>query len=310
MNSYHPSKNDCSLANLRSSIWILGIPSFLFGVTDRGFSALSDGYVSFMELFNLFTASFFFLSWLYLKPEESLNRDNADALLKYRENPILSHDEIYLLAGQARMVELQNYHLITQKYTLRFPYICQIYHLLNLKHLETVHSFSLNHLKILTIEDLRSTAMGGSIKFQTVIESPTSILKIWRQPIVEVELVLHTPYTVELRIPVYDNRKIVVIFNALPMNKMEHVLLIDIYSNLRWPKFLLQLFLHFASYLTLFEDLPYLYKLAEKSSLYLADSHKRSNHKAMGLFHRFVDLYGSKLNQLQPYSEPKQLAGG
>ncbi len=58
------------IANLRNSIWVLGIPSFLFGMTDRGVAALSDGYVSFAELFHVFATSFLLISWLYLKPEK------------------------------------------------------------------------------------------------------------------------------------------------------------------------------------------------------------------------------------------------
>jgi hypothetical protein len=303
-----PFEFPLSLIKLRNSIWLLGIPSFLFGVSDRGFAALSDGYVSFVELFNLFATSCLFLSWLYLRPEESLNWDNSSKLLEYKGNPCLSQDEMYLLKAQSRMAELQEYHLINQKYILPLPYLCQIYHLLNLKHLESVHSFSLNNLKIIGISDFQSTTMGGAVKFQTIIESPASILKMWRQPVVEVELVLHTPYTVELSIPVYNGKRIVVIFNALPLSDTEHVLLIDIYSNLNWPRFFLQFALHIASCLTLFEDLPYLYQLAKKNSSCLVNSHKGSNHKAMWLFRRFVDLYGSKLGQFKAEVEPKQLA--
>ena len=113
--------------------------------------------------------------------------------------------------------------MISQEYILPFPYLCQIYHLLNLKHLETVHNFSLNNLKIFQISHFQPTSTGGIIKFQTILDSPANPLRIWRQPIVEVDLILHTPYTVELSIPVYNNKRIIVLFILIYK--------IDVYRN-------------------------------------------------------------------------------
>lgn len=271
------------IVRLKNGIWLVGIPSWLFGITDRSVAALSDGYVSPLEVFQLFTTAFFFLSWLYLRPENSLDADDIDSGLY----------QGYLCLTQSNKFELKKRHMISQEYILPFPYLCQIYHLLNLKHLETVHKFSLNHLKIINICHFQPTAIGGIIKFQTILDSPVNPLRIWRQPIVEVDLILHTPYTVELSIPVYNNKRIIVIFQALPLNEKEHQLFIDIYSDLDWPKPLLQVMLHFASCLTLFEDLPYLQALAERNIERLFRSDLASNHETMLLFKRFVELYGS-----------------
>ncbi|MBH8560890.1 hypothetical protein I8748_01625 [Nostoc sp. CENA67] len=266
------------LGQLRTGIWLLGIPSWLFGITDRSMSAFADGYLSTIEVFQLFTASFFFLSWLYLKPDNSLDA---------------SSNQGCLCPTQANNYELKKRHMISQEYILPFPYLCQIYHLLNLKHLETVHSFSLSNLKILHVSHFQPTSIGGIIKFQTILDSPVNPLRIWRQPIVEVDLILHNPYTVELSIPVYDNKRIIVIFNALPLTENEHQFFIEIYSDLDWPKPLLQILLHFASCLTLFEDWPYLRNLAEINIERLFKLNKFSNHASMLLFHRFVELYGT-----------------
>ncbi|HEY9649733.1 MAG TPA: hypothetical protein V6C95_03650 [Coleofasciculaceae cyanobacterium] len=89
-------------------------------------------------------------------------------------------------------------------------------------------------------------------------------------------------------------------FNVLPLSATEHKLSIDIYSNLEWPKPLLQALLHFASCLTLFEDLPYLAKLAERNIERLFTLSRASNHETMLLFKRFVDLYGAGGNRSQP----------
>lgn len=288
--------------NLRSGIWFLGLPSWLFGVTDRTFASFADGYVSTLELAQLFTASFFFLSWIYLKPESSLNSSAIEALPNYEFDFKPYEVEVYKGIVTNRMLELHEQHMIRQEYILPFSYLCQIYHLLNLKHLETIHSFSLNNLKVIKVSNFQPTTNGGTIEFQTVLDSPINPLRIWRQPIVEVQLILHTPYTVELSIPVYNNKHITVLFNALPLSNNEHKLFIDIYSNLEWPKPILQLLLHFASSLTLFEDLPYLRKLRSRNIQGLVNLSKVSNQETMWLMRRFADLYGGK-------KEPAQLTG-
>ncbi|WP_341524565.1 hypothetical protein WKK05_18175 [Nostoc sp. UHCC 0302] len=272
---------------LKNGIWLVGIPSWLFGITDRSLSSFSDGYLSPIEIFQLFTTFFFFISWLYLKPSESFSSNDLEPS-QYQE---------YLNRTQANKLKLKNRHMISQEYILPFPYLCQIYHLLSLKHLETVHSFSLNNLRIVSISHFQATDFGGTIKFQTLLDSPVNPLRIWRQPIVEVDLILHSPYTIELNIPVYDNKRIVVIFHAFPLNDMEHQFFIDIYSDLEWPKPILQIILHFASCLTLFEDLPYLRALAEKNIGRLFKLGKTSNHETALLFNRFVELYGSSTGE-------------
>jgi hypothetical protein len=58
------------ISRLRSGLWIFGISSWLFGITDRSIAALMDGYLSAIDIAQLFTASFFFISWLFLKPSK------------------------------------------------------------------------------------------------------------------------------------------------------------------------------------------------------------------------------------------------
>lgn len=286
------------LANIRNGIWLFGIPSWLFGITDRSFASLADGYLSALDLMQLFTASLFFLSWLYLKPEPifSTTIEPANSYQPY-SNPYLKEGEI--CPAQTRMIELQKIHMISQEYILPYSYLCQIYHLLNLKHLETIHSFSLNNLKVLGVTHSQPTAIGGTLTFQTILKSPFNLLRIWRQPIVEVNLILLTPLTVELNIPVYDGKRIIVIFNVQPLSRTEHKFLVDIYSDLEWPRPLLQIILHFASCLTLFEDLPYLRKLAARIDR-LFNSNTVSHHETMWLYKRYVELYSSVLQPSEP----------
>ena len=289
------------VAKLRNSIWNFGIASWLFGITDRSVAALTDSYLAPLEILQLSIASFFLMSWLFLKPE--VDTDSTDLRLKiFNSNANINQNRADLCTvAQARMLDLQKYHMISQEYILPFSYLCQIYHLLNLKHLETVHRFSLNSLKVIKASHFQATHTGGMLKFQTILDSSVNALRIWRQPIVEVGLVLHTSYTVELKIPVYNDKTIVVIFNAIPLNSNEHKFLIDIYSDLDWPKPLLQLILHFASCLTLWEDLPYLRKLNERNVNHLIKLNKSSH--GMQLFNRFVDVYGSSLTPCETVSK-------
>lgn len=224
------------VAKIRNNIWALGVPSWVFGITDRGIAAFADGNVSVIEIFQIFTAALFFLSWLFLKPEAD---SESNTLPAYDPTSKTYHLENCFAATRDRMAELQNFHMIRQEYILPFPYLCQIYHLLNLKHLEDIHSFSLNNLRILKVSEFQSTSIGGMIRFQTVLDSSFNALRIWRQPIVEVELILHNPYTVELSIPVYNGKRIIVLFNVFPVSETEHKLFIDIYSDLGWFKPLL-----------------------------------------------------------------------
>ncbi len=56
------------LNTLRNGIWVLGLSSWVFGITDRTIATFSDGYLSAIDIVQLSTASFFFVSWLFLKP--------------------------------------------------------------------------------------------------------------------------------------------------------------------------------------------------------------------------------------------------
>jgi hypothetical protein len=232
------------------------------------------------------------------KIEES-NVERISTLKYYKQCAIEPINGAYLRQTESRMLQLDRHHKIGQEYILPIPYLCQIYHLLNLKHLEVVHGFSLKGLKISSVDRFETTNTGGTIKFQTVLVSSLNFLRIWRQPVVDVELTLHNPYTIELNIGIYRNKKITVMFNVLPLGKTEHKLFIDIYSNVGFVKPLFQVLLHCASCLTVFEDLPYLRQLAKKNPRRLVKSAKGSKCKTMQLFNRYVDLYGSNLEQPQ-----------
>lgn len=66
------------LRNLRYGIWIVGITAWLFGITDRSIAALADQSLSAIDIVQLFTASFFLVSWLFLKPAQTLKNGDAN----------------------------------------------------------------------------------------------------------------------------------------------------------------------------------------------------------------------------------------
>lgn len=307
INTSSSTKATFSVTKLRNWVWSFGILCWLFSIIGQSFASLADSVLSALDLIHLGVVSLLFVGWLYLRPEaplvsESLQAEGISTLKYYKLDSMVPPYEGYLDETESRMHQLEKYHLISQAHILPMPYLCQIYHLLNLRHLESVHSFSLSGLKIVNVSQLEATAIGGAIKFQTVLNSPFNLLRIWRQPVVEVELILHTPYTVELSIPIYGGKHITVIFNVLPLSHNEHKLFIDIYSNVVFPKLLLQMLLHLASSLTLLEDLPYLHQLAKGKIHRPRKAGKGSHLKTTQLFERFTDLYGSSL-------EPSQLAG-
>ncbi len=297
------------LSDFKYSIWILGIFSCLFGTLDRILALFSSSYLSLIEVFHLLAVSCLLIGWIYLRPDEQdedfleSSEDIEDLELLPSNDSLIAQDDIHILAAQTRMLALKKYHVIRQLHVLPFPFICQIYHLLNLKHLESVHSVSLSNLKVIDVSHLAPTALGGTIKFQTTLDSPFSILKMWRQPIVEVELTLHSLYTVELSIPVYGGKKMIVMFNAFPLSEDQHEFLIDIYTDLKWPKPILQLILHIASLVTLYEDLPYLQKLSEREWFGLINKGSTSIQNINWLFNRFIELYASKLGTMNTNSD-------
>ena len=67
------------VTNLKNGIWLLGIASWLFGITDRSIASFSDGYLSAIEIIQLFTASNFIVGWLYLKPVTSFSTEGLNA---------------------------------------------------------------------------------------------------------------------------------------------------------------------------------------------------------------------------------------
>ena len=68
MKNEQSSDSQQFVGNLKNGIWMFGLSSWVFGITDRSIASFADGYLSALDLMQLFTAATFFLAWLFLKP--------------------------------------------------------------------------------------------------------------------------------------------------------------------------------------------------------------------------------------------------
>ena len=68
MHNQQSSDSKEFIVNLKNGIWLFGVSSWVFGITDRSIATFADGYLSALDLAQLFTAGTFFVAWLFLKP--------------------------------------------------------------------------------------------------------------------------------------------------------------------------------------------------------------------------------------------------
>jgi hypothetical protein len=250
------SENRCSAENalkrdiFRYGLWLLGIPAIFFGAVDRGLTAFSAPAVNVTtHISHCLIALVILLGWIAIGLAEE-PPDLADLEAVDWVRPTALEANLNCIAKQG--------------YRLPYPYLCQIYHLLNVKHLENVHRFSLGNLKVSQISYLNQTPSGGQIRFKTMLNSPLNVLRLWRDRSVEVDLTIHSPHQIELKVPAYGEKHVRVLFSVIPLSDEEHYLTIHMFSDLAWPRELLKAVLIMASSLTLLEDLPYLSHLAKR----------------------------------------------
>lgn len=269
---------DCLKRDIfKCGLWLMGIPAIIYGAIDRGMAAFAGNAVALTDLSYCLIALVILFGWVFI----GMADDPLEPI------PEKSQSQLQLLSTQGGS------DCIAQKsYRLPFPFICQIYHLLNLKHLEEIHRFSLGNLKVLKVSHFHKTQVGGRLRFKTVLDSPLNVLRLWRSPSVDVELTIHSPHQIELKVPAYGQKCIRVLFNVIPINEREHQLLVQMFTDLQWPKELLRVVLLLASSLTLLEDLPYLSQLANRNLATPNPPGRRGSAcQTMQLYHRYVDLY-------------------
>ncbi|WP_156119797.1 hypothetical protein [Leptolyngbya sp. KIOST-1] len=262
-------------------MWLLAIPALIYGAIERGFSAFSQSAINAHDISYCMIGLIILMAWVCIGLAE--DRSESEGLPGTQ-------------LVQTQTIPFDSTCIAQQSYRLPFPSLCQIYHLLNLKHLEDVHRFSLGNLKVIKVSHFQETQAGGHLRFKTVLDSPFNVLRLWRDPSVDVDLTIHSPHQIELKVPAYGQKFIRVLFNVIPVNSEEHYLCIQMFSDLRWPKELLKAILLLAASLTLLEDLPYLQHLAKRNykQMVKQPQRRRNPSQAMQLFHRYVDLYADQ----------------
>lgn len=291
-----PAEDTLKRDLFKCSLWLLGIPAIIYGAVDRGIAAFSKPSVETTDMAYCLIILVILFGWLFI--DLSSDRIHADIHENIREKS--THDESATVHVEMAKKLMPSETFIPrspciaqQSYRLPFPSICQIYHLLNLKHLEEIHRFSLGNIKVTEVNQFRKTQMGGRIRFRTMLDSPFNILRLWRQSSVDVDLTIHTPHQIELSIPLYHQKVVRVLFSVIPLSANEHQLVIQMFSNLQWPREFLRVVFLFVSSLTLLEDLPYLSQLATRhAGSSKGISGTRTSCQTMQLFRRYVDLYG------------------
>jgi hypothetical protein len=277
-------------------MWLMGIPVFLYGAAERGWAAYNGQFAEVTLLSHCMIALMALLGWFII----GMAVNTAEPITWQSRSP-------QSLTPLQTNAPVPLSCVAEQQYRLPFSHQCQIYHLLNLKHLEEIHRFSLGNLKVTEVSDFQETQTGGTLRFKTVLDSPTNVLRMWRDPSVEVELILHTPYQIELKVPAYNEKHIHVLFEVLPLTAKEHQLSIKMFSDLGWPHTVMRAILIIAASLTLLEDLPYLNRLSSvnlgRSRQPDRDTLKTPN---MQLFRRYLRLYGHHWDsaKLLPASTP------
>lgn len=266
-------------------LWLLAIPAIIYGAIERGVAAFFSPVLDVTDISYCLIGLIVLLGWICI----GLAEDIPDVTSVEEAEQIKS------------AIAPDSDYIAQQTYRLPFPYLCQVYHLLNVQHLEDIHRFSLGNLKVVKVSSFQKTQEGGKICFETMLNSPFNVLRLWRNPVVEVELTIYSPHQIELKVPAYGQKFIRVLFNVIPLNAEEHHLSIQMFSNLSWPKELLKAVLIVASSLTLLEDLPYLHYLAKRNygRLFSSASAKRRSSQAMQLFHRYADLYNGSWKHQQ-----------
>jgi len=70
------------LFNLKQGVWLLGTSSWLIAIVERSSASLQDGYLSALDLTQIFTVLTFFISWLFLKPATHVNSSKLQPKMK------------------------------------------------------------------------------------------------------------------------------------------------------------------------------------------------------------------------------------
>lgn len=296
------------VSKFRNGIWLFGIPSWLFGISDRSYAALTDGYLSAVEITQLFTACLLFISWLFLRPEYLLDNNDVIAL----QGSCGNHQNLKSKSKQKHIISEE--HFLSKEYILPGSYWTNMFHTLNPLHLNHVHKITQNGIKVTEVTQYQETDKGGILTFTSVMDQIPGLITdiqktikyipilnllnkyidMLRRPAFTSQLILHGPYTTELYIP-SEKYYTSIVFYVHPIEENKCKLFIDFYSNLPIPKICKYILFQIITPIVVWEDKVYLLKLSQKDPEFFRTIRRKvkDNH-FLRLSQRFIELYGSQ----------------
>lgn len=300
------------VGRIKSGIWLFGIPFWLLGISGRGFIAFADGSLSVIEVFQLFIASLFFASWLFLKPENS--PDNYGFITvpkKVRENYPTNQN---FKSDSKHKYFINQEHFLSKEYIFPGSYWTNMFHTLNPVHLNHVHKITQNGITVTEVTQFQETERGGILTFTSVMDQVPGLITgtqkiikyipvlnllnkyidMLRRPAFTSQIILHGPYTTELHIPA-DKYYTSIVFSVHPLEENKCKLFIDFYSNLPIPKIFKYILFQVITPIVVWEDKVYLLKLSQKDPNFFRKIRRKvqDNH-FLRLSQRFIELYGSE----------------
>lgn len=203
-------------------------------------------------------------------------------------------------------------HFFSTSYDLPGSYWANMFHLLNPMHENSIHTFTLDGIKVERVIDYRETMYGGEQTLLSVLTKPSNIQRLCRRmdkdPLLkhvskyinvlrrdsfQSKSILHGPYTVEQRIQLTESSYTSILFTLSPLGPDKCRLFIDFYSNFNVPHKLKWFLFHLITPVVVWEDRKYMRYLASKGEFFFGKVRREvpATH-FLKLHQRFLELYG------------------
>lgn len=196
--------------------------------------------------------------------------------------------------------------------TLPGSYWVNMFHGLNPQHLNYVHKITQNGIKFIRVVDYQETNDGGVLRFVSDMDQIAGIeslkgrmrkdpllrylvgyVDLFRRKQFVSELILHGPFTFELRIPSPKQKYVSFIFTLQPLPDEVCKLYIDFYSNFGIPQAINWFFFHLVTPIVILEDTFHLKELKKKGPEFFRYIRRPvPETHFLKLHQRFLELYG------------------
>jgi hypothetical protein len=215
-----------------------------------------------------------------LQTSDKIYLDKIGTLMFARQDEKIA---TYLLTLQKYLDKISADRFFSTQCVLPGSYWVNMFHGLNPQHLNYVHKITQNGIKFIKITDYQNTEYGGIIKFLSNMEQLPALdsLKknLYRDPLLKhlvkyldmfrresfvSELILHGPFSFEMRIPSPAGQYVSFVFTTKPLSDEKCKLYIDFYSNFPIPQSINWFFFHLVTPIVIMEDTVHLKELKSK----------------------------------------------